>query len=256
MILTHKGVRIFYTDQGKGPVLVLLHGFLENSAMWEPFILHLQSYKRVITIDFPGHGNSENIAGIHTMEIMAGAVISVLNSLNITKAKFAGHSMGGYVALAIAEKYASTVEGILLLNSTAGADHPERKKNRDRAIALAERNIHSYINASIPQLFSTSYKQVNWEGVEYAKKMGFTTSRQGVIAAIKGMKIRPDRNRVAAQLTVPKYMVAGKEDPLLDAQMLRKEAEKNGFEYIILEGGHMSHLEDQAAVFSVFSTFC
>jgi len=255
MILTHKGAHIFYTDQGKGPALVLLHGFLENSSMWEPFVPNLRLSNRVIAVDLPGHGKSDNIADVHTVEIMAETVIAVLDSLNINKARFAGHSMGGYVTLAIAEKYAAKVEGVLLLNSTAGADHPERKKNRDRAIALAERNMPGFINTSIPQLFGSTCRETNQKSVVYAKKMGDTTSPQGVIAALKGMKIRPDRNTTALQLTVPKHMAIGKEDPLLDAQLLLKEAKKNGFECTLLEGGHMSHLEDKTGVSSVFQHF-
>ena len=117
--ILHKNTKISYSDIGKGTALVLLHGFLENSTMWDFYIEAFAKKHRVITIDLLGHGQTECLGYIHTMEDMADAVHAVLHELHIKKAFFTGHSMGGYVALAFAELYADIVKGIVLLNSTS-----------------------------------------------------------------------------------------------------------------------------------------
>jgi pimeloyl-ACP methyl ester carboxylesterase len=93
---------------------------------------------RVITIDLLGHGETECLGYVHTMEDNADAVHSVLLELGIRKSILVGHSMGGYVALAFAELYPEYVKGLALLNSTASADSEERKLNRDRAIRVKQ----------------------------------------------------------------------------------------------------------------------
>ncbi len=132
MNLQYKHINIHYTDKGKGTAIVLLHGFLENSTMWKPFISRLSKKNRVITIDLLGHGKTECLGYVHTMEDMAEAVKAVLSKLRLRRVVVIGHSMGGYVALAFVEKYSNNVKGLCLMNSTATADSEEKKINRDR----------------------------------------------------------------------------------------------------------------------------
>jgi len=101
--------------------------------------LNFLKKNRVITIDLLGHGNSECLGYIHSMEDNADMIHEILSELRIRKAIFVGHSMGGYVALAFAELYPETVKGIVLLNSTSRADSEERKLNRDRAIKVVKK---------------------------------------------------------------------------------------------------------------------
>ncbi|WP_369407157.1 alpha/beta fold hydrolase [Seonamhaeicola sediminis] len=131
MILEYKGITIFYTDHGKGSAIVLLHGFLENSNIWKPFIPQLSKKNRVVCIDLLGHGQTECLGYIHSMELMAEVVETVLKHLKIRRSIFVGHSMGGYVALAFAEKNPDNVKGLCLMNSTARSDTQE-KKNKQR----------------------------------------------------------------------------------------------------------------------------
>ncbi len=100
-----KNTKISYTDQGKGNAVVLLHGFLENCTMWNYLAPVLAKKNRVICIDLLGHGQTDCLGYIHSMEDMADAIHQVITELKIRKAVFVGHSMGGYVALAVAELY-------------------------------------------------------------------------------------------------------------------------------------------------------
>ena len=86
MKTTHfKNTKISYTDQGKGTAVVLLHGFLENQSMWEAFVPELTKKYRIITIDLLGHGETECLGYVHTMEDQADMVHHVLHKLKIRK---------------------------------------------------------------------------------------------------------------------------------------------------------------------------
>jgi len=88
MYLKHKGVDIFYTDSGQGNAVVLLHGFLESTTMWTPFIASLSKKNRIITIDLLGHGKTGCLGYVHSMELMAETVAAVLKHLNIAQSHF------------------------------------------------------------------------------------------------------------------------------------------------------------------------
>jgi pimeloyl-ACP methyl ester carboxylesterase len=83
MILQYKGINIFYTDDGKGHPIVFLHGFLENVSMWNPFIPELSKNNRVVCIDLLGHGKTDCLGYVHSMEAMAHTVKAVLDHLKI-----------------------------------------------------------------------------------------------------------------------------------------------------------------------------
>ena len=116
MILDYKNAAIFYTDSGKGPAVVLIHGFLENTTMWNVIIPELSKRNRVIAIDLLGHGKSDCIGYTHSMELFAETLEAVLKKVRIRKCILVGHSLGGYVALAFAEKHPKRVKGLCLMN--------------------------------------------------------------------------------------------------------------------------------------------
>lgn len=151
---SYKNISISFSDQGKGTAIVLLHGFLENHKMWKNLAPALAEKHRVICIDLLGHGKTDSLGYIHTMEEMADAVHHVIHELKLRKIVLIGHSMGGYVALSFANLYPETVKGLVLMNSTAKADSDERRANRDRAILAVKRNYITAISMSIANLFS------------------------------------------------------------------------------------------------------
>ena len=189
----YKNTSIAYTDTGKGKAIVLLHGFLENQKMWDKYIASFAKKNRVITIDLLGHGDTECLGYVHSMEDNAEAVHAVLSELRIRKAVFVGHSMGGYVALAFAELYPDAVKGLVLLNSTAKEDSPERKTNRDRAIKAVKQSYKGFVSMAIANLFSENNRERLVEEIELVKKEALKTPLQAIVASLEGMKIRKDR---------------------------------------------------------------
>ena len=112
--------------------VVLLHGYLESMLVWDEFIDLLKDDLRVVVLDLPGHGVSMITSETHTMEYLADCVGLTMEALGIEKYSVVGHSMGGYVSLAMLDKYASNLKSITLLSSTTSADSQEKCDRRRR----------------------------------------------------------------------------------------------------------------------------
>ncbi|WP_456437472.1 alpha/beta fold hydrolase [Psychroserpens sp.] len=244
MILDYKGSQIFYTDEGQGDAIVLLHGFLENSTMWQPLVPHLEKSNRVICIDLLGHGQTECIGYMHSMEDMADAVKAVVDELKIETCTLIGHSMGGYVALALTEKYSRLIKGICLMNSTGLADNDRRKINRDRAIEAVKKNHKTFVGMSIANLFAPDNREQFALEIELAKQEALKTPLQGIIAALEGMKIRPNREFILQNTNFKKMMIIGRKDPVLEYNTVMNQTHNSNVEIVEFPDGHMSHIEN------------
>ena len=253
--LLFKNTKISYTDSGKGPVVVLLHGFLENNHMWNQVIPIISKNKRVLALDLLGHGQSGCLGYIHTMEIMAEAVFAVLKSLRIRKITLIGHSMGGYVSLALAEKNPEMIRGLCLLNSTANSDHQQRKKLRERANKMVKKNFKNLVRMSFINLFSEKSKEKFNPKMQLALSEALQTSLQGYSACQEGMRIRPNRLSVLKNNHFKKLFILGKKDPVLPIKKGIKEAEETQSEIVVLSGGHMSHIENSDKLIKILNTF-
>ena len=253
--LLYKNTQISYSDTGKGTAVVLLHGFLENKTMWNNYIPEFSKKNRVITIDLLGHGETECLGYIHTMEDMADAVHAVLNELKIRKAIFVGHSMGGYVALAFAELYAEATKGLVLLNSTTFPDNHERKINRNRSIKIAHKEYTNLVQLSIANLFSPDNRERLSAEIEKVKSEALKTPLQGYIAAQEGMKIRKNKEHLLHLTDYPKLIILGKKDGVLNYEDNIKQVEGTNVELVSLPDGHMSHIENQEELLTILTDF-
>lgn len=240
----YKNINIQYTVTGKGNAIVLLHGFLENSTMWESISAALSKKNKVICIDLLGHGNTGNLGYIHTMEMQAKMVKAVLNHLKLRKYILIGHSMGGYVALAFAKLFPQNVKGISLMNSTALPDTEEKRRNRDRAISVVKQNPKTFIRIAIPMLFSEKNRVIFTSEITQITNEALKTSPQGIIAAIEGMKIRENLTNTYTKAKFPIQLIIGKQDPALAYESLIAQTKDTSVEIIEFPDGHMSHFEN------------
>ncbi len=253
--LLYKNTKISYSDTRKGTPIVLLHGFLENKTMWNNYIEAFSNKNRVITIDLLGHGETECLGYIHTMQDMADAVHAVLNELKIHKAIFVGHSMGGYVALAFAELYPEAIKGLVLLNSTTFADDHERKINRNRSIKIAHNDYITLVQLSIANLFSIDNRERLSDEIEKAKLEALKTPLQGYIAAQEGMKIRKNKENLLHLTDYPKLIILGKKDGILNYEDNSKQVEGTNVALVSLPDGHMSHIENKEELLTILTAF-
>ncbi len=253
--LFFKNTKISFSDTGKGTAIVLLHGFLENQWMWDGFVVSFSKKYRIITIDLLGHGQTECLGYVHSMEDNADMVHAVLSELRIRKAIFVGHSMGGYVALALAELYPETIKGLVLLNSTSRADSEERKKNRDRAIVAVKQNYTNFIRLSITNLFSENNRERLISEIENVKIAALKTPLQGIVASLEGMKIRKDREVLLHFAPFPVLLILGQQDPVLNYEETKEQIENTPTQLVSFPDGHMSHIENAVALEKVLLDF-
>lgn len=255
MILKYKGTNIFFTDEGKGNALVFLHGFLENSNMWSAFVPVLTKKNRVICIDLLGHGKTDCLGYVHSMELMAEAVEAVLKYLKLRRFTIIGHSMGGYVALAFAEKNPDALKGLVLVNSTALADSNEKKNSRNRAIDAVKQNHKTFIRMAIGNLFRPKNRKLFAKDIKIIIQEALQTPVQGIIAALEGMKIRDDREILLHFTPYKKMIIIGKKDPVLNYSTLIEQTKNTEVICEELPDGHMSHIENSDALLDKIMNF-
>jgi len=253
--ITYKKTPIHYSVIGKGNSIVLLHGFLENSSMWKEIAPVLAKNHRVISIDLLGHGKTACLGYVHTMEEMAAAVQAVLRHLKIRKSYFIGHSLGGYVALAFAEKNPDNIKGLCLMNSTARADDATRIDLRNRAIKTAKTNYQSLVKMSISNLFRPKNRRLFSDEIKQLKKEALQTSVQSYIAAQEGMKLREDKEVLLHFSPYKKMMIIGKKDPVLNYDDLKDQVTNTSVQLVELPDGHMSHIENKDELLIALQTF-
>lgn len=245
MIIEHKGTPIYYKDEGKGTAIILLHGFLENSEMWNNLTPTLSKRNRVISIDLLGHGQTGCIGYIHTMEMMADAVQTVLTHLKIRRYFVVGHSMGGYVALVLAERLPDNIKGLVLMNSTTKPDSEERKALRSRGIEAAKTNYKTLVEMSVANLFRPENTKKFAKAISRLKKEALKTPVQGYIAAQEGMKLRQDFEVLLHFSPYKKMIITGKNDPVSDYNSVIQQTKNTEVKLVEFPDGHMSYIENE-----------
>lgn len=236
---------VSFSDTGKGRVVVLLHGFLGSREIWKNTIQDLSKSYRVIAIDLPGHGDTQCYGYAHSMDLMAKCVKSVMDSLRLKKYVIIGHSMGGYVGLAFADLFPDHLKGLCLFHSTAYPDSEEKKKDRLRAIALVKASKTVYTKTSIRNLFASKNLKYLGEEIAFATKIARGTSRQGIVAALYGMRDRPGRDIILGLVEYPIMMVIGEQDNVLPYEQLLEQSQsiKNRQILYLEHDGHFGFLE-------------
>lgn len=243
MYLSFGEAKIFYTSKGSEKPLVLLHGFLESSKIWNRLIAETKLQRQIICIDLPGHGRSGCINEVHSMDLMAEVVFAVLKEMRIEKADFMGHSMGGYVCMALLEHHPEIFRKIILLNSTPAADSEEKKQIRNRSEALVQQNKSAFIRMAISNLLAPQNKDRFQKEMNSLKNEALQFPAEGIIAALKGMKDRPDRKNILKSFSYNKYIITGKTDPLLDFKEIKNISSYCGTQLFSFPSGHLSYIE-------------
>ncbi len=213
-----------HIQRGEGQPLVLIHGFCENLHIWNNFVAPLSKHAQVVAIDLPGFGKNPPLEQLITIEEMADQVYQTLHELSIVSGVLVGHSLGGYVSLAFAEKYPQWMNGLCLFHSTAYADNEEKKKKRDKAVRFIEENgIAAFNDGLIPSLFAASQRNSLRDTIEQVKALANHTPTPTAIEVTRAMKNRPDRTGALQQATYPLMFIAGQEDEAVPLETIQSQ---------------------------------
>ena len=251
MQATVNDIRLSFIDEGKGPAILFVHGFPLSRGCWRPQIDALRSQYRCIAPDLRGFGASEATPGpvaAVTMDQYADDIAKLVQALGTGPVVLVGHSMGGYVALAIAGKHPEILRALVLVATRAGQDTPEAAAGRRKtAEAVRTTGTQMVIDAMTPKMIAPS----NDSKALLDAVRGFMepASRDGVIGALLGMADRPDATPGLANIDVPTLVVTGEEDAIIDpgeSQAL-EQAIPGARLQVIPDAGHFVALEQPEA---------
>jgi pimeloyl-ACP methyl ester carboxylesterase len=245
------GVDLEYEAKGRGHALLLLHAFPLNNAMWDAQVQALAASHQVVRFDFRGFGGSPPGDALLTMERIADDAAALLDRLGISQAVVGGCSMGGYAALAFARRHPDRLRRLVLLDTRAGADSEEGKKNR---AALAERvrreGAGAAAEAFLPQLVGETTQREHPDVVARLREIILGSSPRGIVDALAGLAARADSGPSLKEIRVPTLVICGAEDtitPLAEAEALQRGIAGSRL-VVIPKAGHLANLEQPVAV--------
>ena len=208
------GIQIAYTDEGAGLPLLFIHGFPLNRRAWSKQVEAFKSRYRVIVPDLRGFGESGSSKGPVSMDRFAEDIWALAQHLGLGPTIVAGHSMGGYIALAIARTYPAMLRGLALVGTKAGRDSTEAAKARHFAAEQVQREGASVVlDVMAPKMLSASNTE-NRKAASVRACMAPANS-EGIIGALLGMAVRPDAHDMLDKIRVPTLVIAGTDDSVI-----------------------------------------
>ena len=265
----YQNTNIAYRIEGKGKPVVLLHGFGEDSHIWDNQVAYLKDHCLLIVPDLPGSGKSSLLSlestvlsfelikettqnpklktqNFVSIQDYADCIYALLQHERIKTCTMLGHSMGGYITLAFAKKYPEQLTAFGLVHSTAFADNEEKKKNRERAITLIEEyGPWSFLKTTIPNLFGSAFKERHPEKVEELVLSSQQFSKEALQQYYRAMMNRPDASEVLKSNRLPVLFVIGTEDiaaPMADV-LEQSRLPLNPYIHVLQNIGHMGMWE-------------
>jgi pimeloyl-ACP methyl ester carboxylesterase len=233
--------QVGYEDIGAGAPVVLLHPFPFDRRIWAATTTALAPTHRVLAVDARGFGESP-LEGPYSIAALADDLAALLGALDIQKATLCGMSMGGYVALAFAQRHAAMLSRLVLADTRAAADAPAARQGREQALALVRASgPGAYVDQSLPRLLAP-----NVPAAVLARARELAERRAAsLIAGIEALRDRPDRTAELAAIRVPTLVIAGAEDQVVAVdEMRRMSAAIAGSRVVEIAGaGHLPALE-------------
>lgn len=253
-----EGKRLHYTVAGQGEAVVLLHGLMEGEWIWKEMTDVWAQDHCVIAIDLPGHGQSEVLSKVHGVPLCAQVVEAVMRAEAVAQAVLVGHSMGGYVALAVADLFPEKVKGVVLFHSQAEKDSEEGLAQRRRTIALIEAGGEAkkdFVTRFMPTLFAPQNRERMASKIEALSEGGRSMSVESVLAIQRGLAERDSYLHVltggvsadsATAKSLPFCFIIGRHDEKQNvAKVMGQAMLCERAEILWLPCGHMGFWEER-----------
>lgn len=220
--------------------LVLLHGHGIDDSIWDSVDALVNEYYTVV------RPNISLFTFCKTVEEYADELHRFLTNATIEKCTLIGHSMGGYIALAFAEKYPEMLEGFGLFHSTAYADDEAKIQQRNQTIDLLQNyGTEMFVKNTAANLYGDRFKELFPQKIkEHIARFGKIPS-EALVTGIVAMRDRKDRTAVLASMPFPVLFIIGMQDKLLpfESVISLSEFPKKAYPFILAEAGHMGMVE-------------
>lgn len=253
---SNRDTPLHFTRSGRGPAVLFLHGFPLDHTMWDGARQALDASYDCVAPDLRGFGLSRaDVGSVLTMEAHAHDAARVVGRLGLGRVHVVGLSMGGYVALALAELHPELLRSLTLVDSRAGDDGDEGRARRDAAAdRLLEHGRGAFAREMLAKLVAPGASREVRAALLTTME---ATPYETIAAALMGMKARPDRTHVLRSLGAPFLAVCGEQDAITPPPMSRAMAEVHpSGEVAVLPGaGHMSPMERPAEFAAILARF-
>lgn len=253
---------ISYRKSGTGPAVLLLHGFPANGSLWTRVAAELAKHFTVLTPDIPGTGTSQLGKTAVSIEDLAAIVPAILDDAGVTTCVLAGHSMGGYVALAAWARFPERIAGISLVHSTAAADDDAKKEKRAKSIAVIDNGGRDqFIKGMIPGLFAPEVKDTHPDLIEHWTTEGLKLPAATLTAFYRAMMERPSRVAALKEAAIPVQFIVGEKDSTIPWESVADQTALPNVSFIerYPATGHMGMIEQPeklAADLQKFINYC
>lgn len=242
-------------ELGAGPVVILVHGFPLDGAMWSGVARALAPKFRVLKPDLPGRGNSDvaapaGIAGY--ADFLEALLAGLAEPVGI-----AGFSFGGYITLELMKRRPDKVRGLALVDTRASADDPLARAKRDETIAAVRENGVRPVVETMPAKLLSPESVGRPDLLERVQRMIARQKPETVEADLVAMRERPDSTSFLPEIAVPTLVVVGSEDvltPPADSQAMAVAIP--GARLVTVPGaGHLTPMERPRAVAEALGEF-
>ncbi len=226
--------------------ILLIHAFPLDARMWRPQVEAFRSI-RLLAPDLRGFGRNQRSPLFESIDQHAKDLVALLDQSSTPRALVVGLSMGGYVALALARLFPHRVAGLVLANTRAEPDLDADRGLRDAMMEQVQRVGTSLLpNVMLPKLIAPACDDLT-RG--FLRAMMLEQEPQGVIAALRALRNRPDARGALFQIHCPTAVVAGEQDVLTPPSVLHAIADAipDATVTVIPGAGHLTNLEAPAA---------
>ena len=245
--ITLNGTTICYNDLGADSTpIIFVHGFPFDKSSWKPQMDFFKNTHRVISYDIRGFGKSAIGDEELSMRLFADDLVKLMDGLQINKAIVCGLSMGGYILMNAAYRYAERFEAIILSDTQCIADSPEMKLKRAATIEQITTNgLENFSAGYVKNVFCAESQNTKKELVEQLKQTILSTSPAAIIGTLHALAQRWQMCPSLKEISVPTLILCGKEDivtPLSESEFMLKNITNSTMQSID-NAGHMSNLE-------------
>jgi pimeloyl-ACP methyl ester carboxylesterase len=248
-------------EAGTGPAVVMIHGFGAAIDWWDEIAPALATDHRVIRIDLIGHGGTAAPASGYTIPRQAELVAAVLDRLGIDRVTVIGHSMGGEVATALAERNPARIAAVILIDSPPTAETTFTIMT-DAAMTsvlgelLSHFETDNAIRRGLAQGFAAGFP-VPEKFVADLKQLTYTAFRSAHEDSVVYRTSKPTNQRLAALAPVPPLLaLTGTEDAIVPPEHAKYFAEVPGAKIVMIEGsGHSPMVEKPAKTLELIRSF-
>ncbi|UJP66257.1 alpha/beta fold hydrolase [Mongoliitalea daihaiensis] len=247
---------INFKKTGQGPHLLLIHGFCESLDMWDHWVPTLAQYYTVYTIDLPGFGQSPLLPHTTSLESIAVAICDWMEEVDMVNPVIIGHSLGGYVTLALAELMGIHIRAIGLFHSTAFADTEEKIHSRNKTYRFIQKfGVEKFIDSFVPPLFSEENRSRKHQEIQRLISFGKLSNQASVLAFILAMRDRKNRMEIWQNFPNPKLMIAGLHDQAVHIEQSRQHKPYAFYYHELPNAGHMGMFEEEDTCLEIIQSF-